>query len=31
LAGSGGAGTANTGELAALPARLAAGLDHMLT
>jgi hypothetical protein len=31
LAGPGGAGTANTGELAALPTGQAAGLDHTLT
>jgi hypothetical protein len=31
LAGPGGAGTANAGELAALPAGQAAVLDHMLT
>jgi hypothetical protein len=31
LAGPGGAGTASVGELAALPAGQAAGLDHMLT
>jgi hypothetical protein len=31
LAGPGSAGTANAGELAALPARQAALLDHMLT
>jgi hypothetical protein len=31
LAGPGGAGTANAGELAALPAGQAALLDHKLT
>jgi hypothetical protein len=31
LAEPGGTGTANAGELAALPAGQAAGLDHMLT
>jgi hypothetical protein len=31
LAGPGGVGTANAGELAALPAGQAALLDHMLT
>jgi hypothetical protein len=31
LAGLGGAGTANSGEPAALPAGQAARLDHMLT
>jgi hypothetical protein len=30
LAGSGGAGTASAGELAALPAGQVAGLDHTL-
>jgi hypothetical protein len=31
MSGEGGAGTANTGELAALPAGQAAMLDQMLT
>jgi hypothetical protein len=31
LSGPGGAGTTNTGELVALPAGQAAGLDHTLT
>jgi hypothetical protein len=31
LARTGGASTTNSGELAALPAEQAAGLDHMLT